>query len=141
MKQREGLVVRRGDLFVVDLGPTKEGNPLLRPVLVIQNDFGNCFCDTIIVVPLTLAYKAKKLFFSVLIKRGTETGLCGDYVALFSQIRTLSKGKFIPENRLGRLDDSTMERVDRAIELSLGLSTIQKLHKRHQNGQRKQITS
>lgn len=141
MKHREGLMIRRGDLFVVDLGPTKDSNPLLRPVLVIQNDFGNCFCDTIIVVPLTLAFKAKKLFFSVLIKRGAETGLCGDYVALFSQIRTLSKGKFIPENRLGRLDDETMERVDRTIELSLGLSTIQKLYKRNQTCQEKQKTS
>jgi mRNA-degrading endonuclease toxin of MazEF toxin-antitoxin module len=141
MKHREGLLIKRGDLFNVDLGPTKEGNPLLRPVLVIQNDFGNCFCDTIIVVPLTLAFKAKKLFFSVLIKRGGETGLCGDYVALFSQIRTLSKGRFIPENRLGRLDDKTMERADRIIELSLGLSTIQKLHKRNQAWQEKQRTS
>ncbi|KKM09224.1 hypothetical protein SY88_19520 [Clostridiales bacterium PH28_bin88] len=122
--------IHRGDLFLADLGPGADGNRLLRPVLVIQNDIGNRFCDTVIVVPLTASFKAKRLLFSVLIPRGAETGLCGDHIALFSQIRTLPRSQFHPENRLGRSDANTMTQVDQAIQLSLGLSTLQKLQNR-----------
>ncbi len=124
------LEIRRGDVYLVDLGTDSQGTKLRRPVLVIQNDIGNKFCSTIIVVPLTPAYKVKRLLFGVLMQRGGSTGLPSDHVALFSQIRTLGKDRFRVENFLGRADDRIIVQVDRAIQLSLGLSTLQQLQTR-----------
>ncbi|WP_227765847.1 type II toxin-antitoxin system PemK/MazF family toxin [Zhaonella formicivorans] len=132
MRAVRGLAtVKRGDVFAVNLN--NEGKrSLIRPVLVIQNDIGNRYCPSVIVVPLISKLKTKKLLFSVLIPAGSKSGLCKDHVALFSQIRTLERHHFTNDNFLGHLDFETMQKVDRAIELSLGLSTIQKLHNRYQ---------
>ncbi|HHX50446.1 MAG TPA: type II toxin-antitoxin system PemK/MazF family toxin [Clostridia bacterium] len=124
------VVIRRGDLFMVKLGLDSRDREISRPVLVIQNDIGNRFCNSIIVVPLSHTLRAKRLFFAVLINRSGQNGLQKDHVALFSQIRTLDKTCFSNDNYLGRLSPEIMQKVDTAIELSLGLSTLQKLQNR-----------
>lgn len=46
--------VCRGDVFYADLNPvigSEQGG--IRPVLILQNNIGNRFSPTIIVVPLT----------------------------------------------------------------------------------------
>ncbi|MGI6553725.1 MAG: type II toxin-antitoxin system PemK/MazF family toxin [Bacillota bacterium] len=125
-----GVMIRRGDLFMVNLGMDRQGREILRPVLVIQNDIGNRFCNSVIVVPLSHTLRAKRLIFAVPINRNNQNGLQKDHVALFSQIRTLDKACFTNDNYLGRLSPETMQKVDTAIELSLGLSTLQKLQNR-----------
>lgn len=134
------VIIRRGDIFAVDLSPDKRKS-LIRPVLVIQNDIGNRFCNSIIVAPLIPEVKTKRLLFSVLIAANRKTGLFRDHVALFSQIRTLERKDFSNDNYLGRVDFDTMQKVDRAIELSLGLSTIQKLQSRYERAKEKKLLS
>lgn len=134
------VIIRRGDIFAVDLSQDKRKS-LIRPVLVIQNDIGNRFCNSIIVAPLIPEVKTKRLFFSVLITANRKTGLLKDHVALFSQIRTLERKDFTNDNYLGRVDFETMQKVDRAIELSLGLSTIQKLQSRYERAKEKKLLS
>jgi mRNA interferase MazF len=121
------LCIRRGDIFLIELGYDSQGNIIKRPVLVIQNDIGNRFCNTVIVVPLILESKIKKLYFSVSIKASHETGLTKSHVAIFSQIRTLEKKLFSNDCYLGRITDDIIIKMDRAIEISLGLSVMQRL--------------
>ena len=46
--------VRRGDIYIADLRPVV-GSEMsgVRPVIIIQNDVGNHFSPTTIVVPMT----------------------------------------------------------------------------------------
>lgn len=122
---KSSVIIRRGDIFNINLG--NNFTKLRRPVLVIQNDIGNKHCQSIIVVPLTTIRKVKKLLFSLVIPANTKTGLKEEHVALFSQIRTLQKSHFTNDSYLGRLSLDMMKKVDEAIMLSLGLSTIQRL--------------
>ncbi|MGF7185355.1 mRNA interferase MazF [Desulfitispora alkaliphila] len=117
--------IQRGEIYQVSLGKTADGQELNRPVLVIQNDVGNRLYDSTIVVPLSPKVQAKRLFVSVIAPADHTTGLKEEHVALFFQIRTLSKEKFNYENYLGKVDNSTIWKVDEAIKLSLGLSTLQ----------------
>lgn len=125
--------IRRGDIFLVDLGQDPTGRRLECPVLVIQNDIGNRLCDSVIVVPLIESTKAKRLFFGVSVEGHPGTGLKNDHVALFTQIRTLDKSRFHPEGRLGRLGPEAITKVNEAIKISLGLSTLQELQTQARN--------
>jgi len=122
---KSSVIIRRGDIFNINLG--NNFTNLQRPVLVIQNDIGNKYCQSVIVVPLTTLKKVKKLLFSVPIPANSKTGLKEEHIALFSQIRTLQKERFTNDSYLGRIDAETLHKVDEAIMLSLGLSTLQKL--------------
>ena len=119
------VIIRRGDIFKINLASNFTN--LRRPVLVIQNDIGNKYCSSVIIVPLTTIRKMKKLLFALAVPASAKTGLKEEHFALFSQIRTLQKEHFTNDTYLGRLDPQFMERVDEAIKLSLGLSTIQRL--------------
>lgn len=52
---------RRGDIYLADLGAhTGHIQGGARPVVVIQNDYGNRFSSTLIVVPLTTEIKKSR---------------------------------------------------------------------------------
>lgn len=51
--------------------------------------------------------------------KAPEGGLAVDSVALLNQIRSIDKQRLI--KRLGNLNSETMEQVDKAIKISLGL--------------------
>ncbi len=126
------VVIKRGDIFRL---PSEQDCG--QAYLVIQNDIGNRFCPSVIVVPLTQNLRSRKLFFSMLIEANPVTGLEKDYVALFQQIRTLSKEHFTTKAKLGSLDVKSIARMDEILKLSIGLSTLQQLEDRH----RRQKTS
>lgn len=122
--------LRRGDIYIINLGCDSKGRVINRPVLVIQNDLGNRFCNSVIVVPLIPSDSVKKLLFSITIKANFVTGLMSEHEAIFSHIRTVDKSWFLNDCYLGRLNEEDRKKMDKAIELSLGLSTIQKLQDR-----------
>lgn len=128
---RNRVSIKRGDLFSIQLGTGEDGRDFYRPVLVVQNDIGNRYCNSVIVVPLSYKLRAKNLFFGVLVKSTPQTGLIHDAVAVLSHIRTVEKSYFSNDNYLGRVDRQTMEKIDQGLALSLGLSTLQKLQDRY----------
>jgi mRNA interferase MazF len=71
--------------------------------------------------------RLKNLLLGVLLTAGGSNGLPADHLALLSQIMTVDKSYFRKDNFMGRPDDKVLGRVDEAIKLSLGLSTIQHL--------------
>ena len=111
--------IRRGDIYYADLSPVvgcEQGG--IRPVLIIQNDVGNRHSPTVIAAAITSQINKARL--PTHIELGARSfGLSKDSVILLEQIRTIDKKRL--KERMGRLDDRLMQRVDDAIAVSFGL--------------------
>ena len=110
--------VKRGDIYYADLSPvvgSEQGG--VRPVLIIQNDIGNKYSPTVIACAVTSQLTKAKLPTHIELRQGSF-GLPKDSVVLLEQIRTLDKRRL--KEKVGELDFSTMQRVDKAILISLG---------------------
>lgn len=115
----EDTEVRRGDVVIVRLDPA-EGHEMkkTRPAVVVQNDVGNKNSSTTIVAPATGTYRGYP--FEVLVE-AAESPFEKDSSVRLDQIRVVSIEKRI-HSVAGSLDSETMEAVDEALKLSLGLS-------------------
>jgi mRNA interferase MazF len=115
--------VRRGDIVVVELDPTRGSEQRgTRPCLVVQNDVGNENASTTVVAPFTTSFDEKLYPFEVLVS-SDECVLRKDSVVNCSQIRTIAVEHRITEN-LGSVPDERMDEVDTALEYSLGLRDV-----------------
>ncbi len=115
----DNLIVKRGDVFFADLSPvvgSEQGGT--RPVLIIQNDIGNRFSPTVIIAAITAQIQKAKLPTHVEIN-AKKYGFERDSVILLEQLRTIDKSRLT--DRITQLDDLLMEKVDFALEVSLGL--------------------
>lgn len=112
-------IVNRGDVYYANLSPS-EGSEQggSRPVVIVQNNLGNKHAPTTIVVPLTSRLAKKPL--PTHIEVGTSCGLLCDSVALCEQIRTIDKSRLT--TKLGLVDGATMDSIDKALKISLGLA-------------------
>lgn len=111
--------VKRGDVYFADLSPvvgSEQGG--VRPVLVIQNDIGNRFSPTVIVAAITAQIQKAKLPTHVEID-AKKYGFDRDSVLLLEQIRTIDKQRLT--DKITHLDEEMMEKVDEALQISLGL--------------------
>lgn len=112
-------IVKRGDIYYADLSPvvgSEQGG--MRPVLIVQNDTGNKHSPTVIAAAITSQTGKARLPTHIELAAGS-VGLSRDSVVLLEQIRTIDKSRL--RERMGRLDDGTMNRVDNAIAISLGM--------------------
>jgi mRNA interferase MazF len=110
---------RRGDVYLVDFDPTRGAEiRKIRPAVIIQNDIANRWSPVTIVAAISSHYDEELYPTEVLIRRG-EGGLQNDSVALLNQIRSIDKTRLV--RALGAISAETMERIDRALVLSLGL--------------------
>jgi mRNA interferase MazF len=92
-----------------------------RPALIVQNDLANRYSAITIVAAITSQFD-EPLYPTEVWIRAPEGGLRVDSVALLNQIRSIDKQRLV--RRLGSLRPSTMQRVDRAILISMGLIKI-----------------
>jgi len=110
----------RGMVVEVTLDPVvghEQGRS--RPCLVVQNDVGNRYSSTTVIVPLTDAANLKKPSpIYVPVKKG-DGGTTKDSYVLCDQIRTVDQRRF--RGVYGTLAPATMAAVDRALLISLGL--------------------
>jgi mRNA interferase MazF len=117
------MQVRRGDIVIVELDPTRGSEQRgTRPCLVVQNDIGNKNAPTTVVVPFTTSFGERLYPFEVLIA-AEECPLQEDSVALCSQLRTISVEHQVHE-KLGPVPDDRMRAVNTALEYSLGLRDV-----------------
>jgi len=123
MIYKECPKVCRGEIFYADLGENigSEQNGI-RPVLIIQNDVGNEHGPTTIVAGITS--KLKKMHLPTHLYLGKRFGLSKESVLLAEQIMVIDRTRI--KGYIGTLDDITMERVEEAIEISLGLKPIRR---------------
>lgn len=113
------MEVHRGEVFYADLSPvvgSEQGG--VRPVLIVQNEIGNRHSPTVIAAAITSRLDKTRLPTHINI-RAADTGLAKDSVVLLEQIRTLDKRRL--REKMGRLDDTAMDRVDQALQISFGL--------------------
>ena len=113
------MSVKRGDIYYADLSPvvgSEQGG--LRPVLIIQNDVGNKYSPTVIAAAITSRMDKTKLPTHIDIY-ADKVGLARDSVVLLEQIRTLDKRRL--KEKMGHLDEDSMQQVNSAIAVSFGL--------------------
>lgn len=112
-------MILRGELYSASLDPvvgSEQGG--LRPVLIIQNDTGNRYSPTVIVLALTSQIQKARLPTHVYVPSSGH-GLERDSVVLAEQIRTLDKRRL--REKIGKLQPFYMEQVARALSVSLGI--------------------
>ena len=118
-KERVKVTIRRGDIYYADLSPvvgSEQGG--IRPVLIVQNDVGNKHSPTVIAAAITSRMGKTKLPTHIDVF-AEKVGLQKDSVILLEQMRTIDKKRL--GEKMGHLDDETMNAVNDAITISLGL--------------------
>lgn len=111
--------VHRGDIYYADLSPvvgSEQGG--VRPVLIVQNDVGNRFSPTVIAAAIT-SQRDKTNLPTHIALHAERTGLQKDSIVLLEQVRTIDKHRL--KEKMGKLDDDAMQRVNEAIGISFGL--------------------
>ena len=110
-----GLVIRRGDVFLVSLDPvigSEVGKT--RPAVVLQGELANR-ASTVTVVPIST--KVTRLYpFQVRIPAG-EGGLEREIKVLCERIRTLARSRLV--RRLGSLSSDRLEEIRAALDRHL----------------------
>ena len=117
--------IKRGDIFYADLSPvvgSEQGG--MRPVLIVQNDVGNKYSPTVIAAAITSKMGKTRLPTHIDIY-ADRVGLAKDSVILLEQIRTIDKRRL--GEKMGHLDQSTMNHVNNAIQVSFGLGPEENL--------------
>jgi mRNA interferase MazF len=112
-------MVKRGDIYYADLSPvvgSEQGG--MRPVLIVQNDTGNKHSPTVIAAAITSQIGKARLPTHIELE-AQSYGLTRNSVILLEQIRTIDKSRL--RERMGKLDEPTMNKVDSAIAVSFGL--------------------
>ena len=112
--------VKRGDIVLADLsGAAFSEQGKERPVLIVQNDIGNKYSPTTIVVPLTTTTKKRNQITHAVIEKENTQGLKTDSMALCEQVRTIDKRRI--KSRLGRISNpNTMKEVSHAYLANFG---------------------
>ncbi len=111
--------VKRGEIYYADLSPvvgSEQGG--IRPVLIVQNDIGNRYSPTVIAAAIT-SQKDKNDLPTHIRVSATGCGLQRDSIVLLEQVRTIDKQRL--KERMGSLDNGSMDRVDHALSVSFGL--------------------
>lgn len=116
------MSVKRGEIYYADLSPvvgSEQGG--VRPVLIVQNDVGNKHSPTVIAAAITSQRDKAKLPTHIELN-ALKYGLAKDSVVLLEQIRTIDKKRL--KERMGELDNLSMNKVDNALSISFGLDSI-----------------
>lgn len=109
--------MKRGDIYYADLNPVigcEQGG--IRPVLILQNNLGNRHSPTTIVAAITSKSEKGAIPTHVMIK---TDGLSRSSLVLLEQIRTVDKSRV--RDKIAMLDEEEMEKVDKALKVSLAL--------------------
>ena len=75
----------------------------IRPVIIIQNDVGNKFSPTVIVLPITSEIKKKSMPTHCVLHKTDRNGLEKDSMVLAEQIRVIDKSRLL--DKIGYLDN------------------------------------
>jgi mRNA interferase MazF len=111
---------RRGDIYLVEFDPTR-GHEIrkTRPALIIQNDVSNQYSPVTIVAAISSHFGNPPYPREVPVGPGGKSGLAQASAVILNQIRSIDRQRLL--KRIGRADDATIERVDDALKISLGL--------------------
>ncbi len=118
-KGQKVAIPRRGDIYLVSFDPTVGAEiQKTRPALVIQNDIGNQYSPITIVAALTSKFDVPPYPTEVVMET-KDSGLAQSSAVLLNQIRSVDRQRLT--RRIGKASPEVMRRVNRAIQISLGL--------------------
>jgi mRNA interferase MazF len=109
--------ILRGEIWRVRFDPI-EGSETgkTRPALVLQNDLGNRYANTIIVAAITGCIKDLPTLVDV--NPSKSNGMRQPCAINLSHIRTVNKARLI--SRIGRIEDDYFPKIQRALLISCG---------------------
>jgi len=108
--------VKRGEVWTVAGGPDYAGKP--RPAVILQDDAFDATASITICPFTTHAIPAPLMRLSV--EPSEQNGLRAASQLMIDKITTVSKTKL--QNRVGRLSDVDIVRLNRAVLVFLGLA-------------------
>lgn len=111
------MLIKRGDIFFADLNPvvgSEQGG--IRPVLVVQNNVGNKYSPTLVVLPISTA---KKHYLPTHIHIRDSKALPKDSVILAEQIRTIDRSRL--RKYVGSLNRELMKEINGILKISIGV--------------------
>jgi mRNA interferase MazF len=113
---------KRGEIYLVNFEPTVGAEiRKTRPALVLQNDIANRHSPITIVAAVTSKFD-ETLYPTEVLVTAPEGGLSVDSVILLNQIRSIDKRRVA--RRLGTISPATMKKVERSLQISLGLLKV-----------------
>ena len=114
------IKLKRYDIVQADLsGAVGSEQGGIRPVLIIQNNKGNLYSTTTIVMPFSTQIKNLKQPTHTLIKKSASTGLKRDSILLGEQVRAISSQRII--KRIGAVtDEKERKQIRRVYEANFG---------------------
>jgi mRNA interferase MazF len=108
--------VKRGEIWTVSGGPDYTGKP--RPVVILQDDAFDATAS-VTLCPLT-THVIDAPLIRLTAEPSERNGLRASSQLMVDKITTVSKSKV--RNRLGRLSDEDIIRLNRAVVVFLGLA-------------------
>ena len=120
---KEDWDFRRGDIYMADLGYGAMGHDGshvqggIRPVVLLQNNVGNIFSPTLVIVPITSKVWKKTDQPTHYYIHKTQ-GLTSDSIALGEQITTIDKRQCL--KYLGRLSRKETDAIKEAALFGIG---------------------
>ena len=117
---KAGKFMKKGEIYFANLDPTI-GSEIkkIRPVLIVSNDLSNQFSPLLTVIPLTS--QIDKVYPAELVLMQADTQLNKDSKAQCHQIRTISKMRISASSPAGKISESLMAKIHRAIHLHLDM--------------------
>jgi mRNA interferase MazF len=110
---------KRGEIYLVNFDPTLGAEiRKTRPALILQNDIANRHSPITIVAAISSKFELPLYPTEVLVAQ-PEGGLSVDSVILLNQIRSIDRRRLT--KRIGIIRPATMDKVERAMQISLGL--------------------
>ena len=114
-------LIKRGDVFYANLdgdtyGSERKGT---RPVIIVQNNSGNKFSKTVIIVPITKAYHKKSALPTHIILEPSDF-IKYKSIILTEQIKTIDKVRLT--RKIGTLSSRIMEKLDTALAIAVGIN-------------------
>jgi len=112
--------VKRGQIWWAELPDPIASEPgYRRPVVIVQSDeFNRSRINTVIVTTISSNLRLADAPGNIKLSKG-KTGLNRESVANVSQVITIDK-RFLSE-KVGQLDNVTLQQLDDGLELVLGL--------------------
>ena len=112
--------IYRGQIYYADLEPSfgsEQGG--IRPVLIVQNDMGNKYSPTTIIVAITAKIHSKQNL-PTHHRISASVGLKSDSIVLLEQIRTIDTARL--RDYVGTISHHDIKQIESKRIISLGIN-------------------
>lgn len=118
-REESKIIPHRGEVYLVSFDPTVGAEiRKTRPALILQNDIGNRYSPVTIVAAMS-SWRGEPLYPTEVLLETSGGAFKTGSLVLLNQIRTIDKQRLI--KKMGVLNSETMQNVDKALKISLGI--------------------